>query len=222
MRILCKTQKILEMLNNGQIEELKFLLRDEIYKNELTRVPGAKQRYAAMKRYFKYFRSPTGQTKEICQKPCIVEFKGEEYTSFTNGFSLVLTKESSGEIELFEDPKNYLNIEKLISFDGTDRRINLTRVIAEAKGKGYKLKRSETTKSSDTYCLHYDDAYYAISLLDISYSIINDGDVSEVWHKVDNGLKPIVVKNNIGVCLVLPINPEFIKPDKITIIEAAL
>ena len=37
--------KILEMLNNGQIEELKALIQEEIFTNELKSKPGAKQRY---------------------------------------------------------------------------------------------------------------------------------------------------------------------------------
>ena len=41
--------KILEMLNNGQIEELKALIQEEIFTNELKSKPGAKQRYLAMK-----------------------------------------------------------------------------------------------------------------------------------------------------------------------------
>ena len=48
--------KILEMLNNGQIEELKEKISDEIFQEELKKSSGAdaKKRYTAMKRYFKY------------------------------------------------------------------------------------------------------------------------------------------------------------------------
>ena len=48
--------KILEMLNNGQIEELKEKIQDEIFQNELKKSDGtnAKKRHTAMKRYFKY------------------------------------------------------------------------------------------------------------------------------------------------------------------------
>ena len=49
--------KILEMLNNGQIEELKALIQEEIFTNELKSKPGAKQRYAAMKKYFSYVKN---------------------------------------------------------------------------------------------------------------------------------------------------------------------
>lgn len=50
--------KILEMLNGGQIEELKGKIQDEIFQEELKKSEGtdAKKRYSAMKRYFKYIR----------------------------------------------------------------------------------------------------------------------------------------------------------------------
>ena len=45
--------KVLEMINNGQIEELKALLQDEIFADSLKGNGNAKKRYSAMKRYFK-------------------------------------------------------------------------------------------------------------------------------------------------------------------------
>ena len=81
--------KALEMLNNGRIDELKELLRDEIYQDALKKKPGAKQRYAAMKKYFGYVR--TGRT--CCEKPAMIVFDGKTVTSFCNAYSLVLTSE---------------------------------------------------------------------------------------------------------------------------------
>lgn len=91
--------KVLEMLNKGLIEELKALLKDEIYANSLKRKPNGKKRYSAMKKYFTYTDSP----REICQKPYPIEFEGTRYISFTNSYTLVLTTEETGEIELFDD-----------------------------------------------------------------------------------------------------------------------
>ena len=48
---------VLEMLNAGRIDELKKILEDEIYEDSLKVKPGAKKRYAAMKKYFKYHTS---------------------------------------------------------------------------------------------------------------------------------------------------------------------
>ena len=40
--------KVLEMINNGQIEELKSLLQDEIFTDSLKGDGNAKKRYSAM------------------------------------------------------------------------------------------------------------------------------------------------------------------------------
>ena len=175
-----KNTKILEMINNGQIEELKAIIQDEIFTDSLKNKPGAKQRYTAMKKYFSYVNSNGSKALE---KPCIIKFKGEEYTSFVNGYSIVLTKESSGEIELFDAPDKYLQVEKMIAFNGEEKKVDFNLIIAEAKSKGYKLKKSEVEIGDNfKYVFHYDDAYFKIGLLDATYSIINDGGKATVWH----------------------------------------
>ena len=209
--------KILEMINNGQIEELKTLIQEEIFTEGLKSKPGAKQRYAAMKKYFSWIRS---DGNKILEKPCVVDFMEDIYTSFINGYSMALTTESSGEMELFEDPDKYLKVEKLIAFDGEEKEIDFNKIIAEAKSKGYKLKKSEVETGGDfKYILHYDNAYFKIGLLDITYSIINDGEKAIVWHKEGNKHAPMVIKNSLGICLVLPFNYEEEKRG-VTVIEA--
>lgn len=64
-----RSEKILEMLDNGKIEDLKAALQDEIYTESLKKKPDAKKRYSAMKKYFTYCDSG----REILQKPCEVE-----------------------------------------------------------------------------------------------------------------------------------------------------
>ena len=61
-----KNTKILEMLNNGEIEELKQLLSSEIYADSLTGNGTTKKRYAAMKRYF---AGKSKDTREFMNKP---------------------------------------------------------------------------------------------------------------------------------------------------------
>lgn len=209
--------KILEMINNGQIEELKTLIQEEIFTDELKSKPGAKQRYVAMKKYFSYIK---GNGNKACTMPCVIDYKGEKYTSFINGCSLALTTESSGEMELFEDPDKYLSVEKIIMFDGEEREIDFNKVIAEAKSKGYKLKRSEVEKGENfKYILHYDGAYFKIGLLDATYSIINNGEKATVWHPGDRKkYSPMIIKNSLGVCLVLPFHYDEEK-NGVTVIE---
>lgn len=211
--------KILEMINNGQIEELKTLIQEEIFTEGLKSKPGAKQRYAAMKKYFSYIK---GNGNKACTMPCVIDYKGETHTSFINGYSIALTTESSGEMELFEESEKYLNVEKMIVFEGEEKEIDFNKIIAEAKSKGYKLKKSEVEPGKDfKYVLHYDNAYFKIGLLDATYSIINDGEKAIVWHPGERKkISPIVIKNSLGICVVLPFNYDKEKSG-VTVIEVA-
>lgn len=47
-----KSSKVLEMLEQNRIEELKAELQDEIFTESLKSKPDAKKRYAAMKKIF--------------------------------------------------------------------------------------------------------------------------------------------------------------------------
>lgn len=191
--------KALEMLNNGQIEELKAALRDEVYAEVLKSKPNANKRYQAMKRYFRY----SDKGREILQKPCVVDFEGEKRTAICNGFSLVLTTESSGEISLCDEPNRYPPVARLINRDGDERKIDFKKVLAEAKSKGYKLKQSEIY--GNKYLMHYDGAFFRIGLLDITYGIIDDGREVTVYHP-EKSIRPMVIENDIGICTVMPIN----------------
>lgn len=208
--------KILEMLNNGQIEELKVLIQNEIFTEGLKNKPGAKQRYAAMKKYFSYIKA-----QDLAYTmPCVVDYYGEKYTSFINGTSMVLTKETSGDMKLFDDPKRYVNVENLIKCNGEKKEIDFNTIIAEAKSKGYKLKKSEVEQNGNfKYILHYDDAYFKIGLLDSTYSIINDGEKATVWHSGNHKkFSPIVIKNSLGFCAICPFKYDQ-KKGNVTVIE---
>ena len=114
--------RVLEMINAGRIEELKKLLQDEIYAESLKTTPNTKKRYTAMKKYFTY----VNQSRECLQKPYIIEFENKKYTSFTNSWSLVLTTESPGEIELFDESNGkYPDVSRLIKFGGIKKKIDL-------------------------------------------------------------------------------------------------
>ena len=193
---------ILEMLNSGRIEELKVKLQDEIYEEALKNKPGAKKRYSAMKKYFKYHNP----VRECLQKPCEVEFEGNKYISFTNSWSLVLTTEDCGEIEMFEDKERYPDVTRLIRFDGIKKRIDFHEVIAEAKSKGYKLTKSEVDYNFK-YLMLYDGTYYKIGLLDASMAIIDDGEPVMTYHPAGTRM-PLTIKNTIGLCMIMPVKYE--------------
>lgn len=190
--------KMLEMLNDGRIEELKEILRDEIYTELLSIKPGAKRRYAAMKKYFTYHNV----MREILSKPCPIEFDGVKYTCFCNSHSLALTIEGTGTIELCSTPESYPDISRLIHFDGEERTLDFKRIFANAKLQGYKLNKTEFRKGN--YLLHLDNAYYKMALLDSTLAIIDNGGEAVVYKPANQARKPLVIRNDIGIAVVMP------------------
>lgn len=199
-----KNTKVLEMLNNGKIEELKALLQDEIFTEGLASKSGSKKRYAAMKKYFTYVKSHN----KALTMPCVIDYDKEKYTSFVNGYSIALTRETAGEMDHFTDSKSYFDLSKFIVLDGEKKTVDFTKVLAEAKSKGYKIKKSEVDGNDFTYVMKYDGAFYKIGLLDATFSIIDNGENVEVYHKEGNRVAPIIIKNDIGYAVVLPMNFE--------------
>jgi len=192
--------KALQLLNEGRLAELKAQLQNEIYEESLKSKPNARRRYSAMKKYFSYKDS----VREVCQYPAEVEFEGKKYTSFTNSYSLALTTEPIGEIELIDPSVKYPDISRLIDLGGEIGKINFERAIAEAKSKGYKLKKSNL--ECNDYLLHYEDAYFRMALVDCTYGIIADGEEATVHYHGKH--RPMIVENDIGVCVILPIRFE--------------
>ena len=192
--------KVLELLNNGKIEDLKKMLQDEIYQESLKGKSNAKKRYTAMKKYFGYYNSG----RAALQKPCMVEFEGEKYASFTNGHPLALTKEDVGEIELFdENTGTYPDVTRLISFDGEKREFDICEVIAKAKSQSYKLKKSEVGYGY-RYLMKYEDAYFKVGLLDATFGLIGDGKLATAYHEKGPRNK-LTILTNIGVAVIMPV-----------------
>lgn len=205
-----KSAKVLEMLNSGHIEELKAMLEDEIYIDSLKNKPSVKKRYTAMKKYFTYVTS----AREVFNKPCTVEFEGVNYISFCNSYSLALTTEDCGEISMFNTSIGvYPDVCRLINYNGEKRTVDFSKIFAEAKSKGYKLKKSEVVNNK--YLLHFNGAYFRIGLLDVTFGIIDDGKEATVYRSKD-GIKPITIKTNIGICVVMPVRYE-IEPNSVII-----
>ena len=208
-----KSSKVLEMLIKGYVEELKAELKDEIYKESLKTNPNAKKRYAAMKKYFTYVTS----AREACSKPAIVEFEGQEYTSFCNSYSLVLTTESCGEMAMFNPDKgNYPDVTRLIRFDGEEDEIDISDVIAKAKAQGYKLKRD--TVMNNHFLMKYKGNYFRIGLIDSTFGVINDGNKATIYcEPVSN--RPITITNDLGICVIMPVRIDGELDDGTIVIE---
>lgn len=206
-----QNSKILEMLDKGQTEELKNLLQDEIYASSLKSNPSAKKRYAAMKKYLKTI----SESRPILTKPCEVEFEGEKYNSFTNSYSLVLTKESCGEIPMCDEPNRYPDVARLIARTGDLEKVDFNKVLAEAKSKGYKYSKSAI--HNNDYLMKYNDGYFRIGLVDITYGVIDEGKEIDVYFSNKN--RPITIENNLGIGIILPIRTTDEEPEGSVIIE---
>lgn len=193
----------LNMILAGKIDELIEKLREEIYVNSLRRKPNAKKRYSAMKKYF----TLSDHVRDICQKPCEVTFEGKNYISFTDSFSIIITTEGVGELELFDNKDGrYPDVHRFIKFEGEPQKINMNAILAEAKSQGYKLKKYEYF--SNHSLLRYDGAFFRIPLIDAAYGIIADDSEVEVYHG-NSYMKPLIIKNDIGIAVIMPINRPY-------------
>lgn len=213
--------KVLEMINNGQIEELKALLQDEIFADSLKGNGNAKKRYSAMKRYFKY----SDVTNEALNLPCKdIKVLGNTYTSFVNGYTIVLTTESIGEMENYDNTnESYFKVANILSLSDAKSVdvFDVNAILAESKAKGYKYKKSEVSQHQDfQYCFKYKEGYFKVGLLDQAFSIIDDGKEAEVYYTGPKGL--LFIKTSIGIAGILPFIAMENIEEKKTVIEAAL
>lgn len=207
-----RSSQVLEMLNQNRIEELKAKLQDEIFTESLKGNSNAKKRYAAMKRYLK----TVSEAREILTKPCKVTVHGGEYNAFCNSYSLALTTESCGELQMCPEPDRYPKLEHLVKFDGDEDRIDFNKVLAEAKSKGYKFTKNAI--HSNEYLMHYNGEYFRIALVDITYGIIDEGKETTVWFH--GKLRPITITNSLGIGVLLPIRYEGTPDEGTVVIEA--
>ena len=199
-----KNTKVLEMLNKDRIEELKALLQDEIYNDALNTRSGAKQRYAAMKRYQASISDYDNKIMKYIGSD--IEIHGEKYNCFIDGFTIALTQEKTGELELHNKEKHgeYFRINQMIpDLYNPDGKISYKEILAEAKQKGYKYIKKH--KESHTL-VKISNAHINMVLLEKAYSIIDDGEDAEIFLCEDKGKTPIILKTSIGICLILPVN----------------
>lgn len=199
------SDKILKMLNLGETDELKKLLQNEIYIKELNRKNGADKRYKAMINYFKL----SVLNKPVCRFPYRKNIKGITYSCFTDGFSAVLSKEDLGNMELYDEKKYnspYMDIEKIFKTNSEIifENFNMSKVFATAKSLGYKLNKGSLS-GNKAFIFELEGIYFNISLLDKAFRIIDNGEKVNILRE-QRTYSPIIVENNIGKCLVLPIN----------------
>lgn len=199
-----KNEKILEMLNNGEIEELKKVISEEIYNSSLDKNGNAKSRYKAMKDFYKF---PSDKTDTRFLKPCKKSIRGQLYNCFLSSDVLVCTKESTGNIELYnekEEAREWFNVEKLINASDFEiiEDIDFNDILSEAKSKGFKPVKQEIQYGNCAkYYLRFRDAYYKIGLLNKGYSIIDGGKHQEVFY--NDKVSPLYIYNSLGIVMLL-------------------
>lgn len=201
-----KNEKILEMLNNGEIEELKKVISEEIYNSSLDKNGNAKSRYKAMKDFYKF---PSDKTDTRFLKPCKKSIRGQLYNCFLSSDVLVCTKESTGNIELYnekEEVKEWFNPERLINASNFEiiKNIDFNDILSEAKSKEFKpIKQEIEYGECAKYYLHFRDAYYKIGLLNKGYSIIEGGKYQKAFY--GGSKKPLYIYNSLGIVMLLPV-----------------
>lgn len=201
-----KNEKILEMLNNGEIEELKKAISEEIYNSSLNKNGNVKSRYKAMKDFYKF---PSNKTDTRFLKPCKKSIRGQLYNCFLNCDVLVCTKESTGNIEMYdekEEAREWFNVEKLINAKDSEivEGINFNDIISEAKSKSFKpVKQEIQYDECAKYYLHFRNAYYKIGLLNKGYSIIEGGSHQKVFYRGNK--EPLFIYNSLGIVMLLPV-----------------
>ena len=216
-----KNTQILEMLNAGQIEELTVKIKEEIYQDSLKKDTGAKQRYAAMKRFFKYGIS--NKNTPALTMPYNID---TEYTSFCDGHGAALTKESIGELEMYDEGKHGKYVDVLKLFPTSDngysvfKNVSFAEIFAKAKADGYKLKKA-TAEFKEPYVVKMNNHYFNLAVIDKVISILDDGNGFEVWVNTKNSYSTIFVFSSIGKGIICPVNPNAIK-DSMKIYELYL
>lgn len=114
------------------------------------------------------------------------------------------------------------DVARLINFEGEPRKLDINKIIAEAKSRGYKLRKYEFF--SNHCLLHYDGSYFRIPLIDSAYGVIAEGGEAEVYHG-NSYRKPLLIKNDVGIALIMPINrdhgPDEEQDDSKIIIEVS-
>lgn len=205
-----KNEKILEMLNNGEIEELKKIISEEIYNSSLNKSSSnAKSRYKAMKDFYKF---PSDKIDTRLLKPCKKSIRGQFYNCFLNSDILVCSKESTGNIELYnekEEEKEWPNPEKLINASNFEiiKNMDFNDILSEAKSKGFKpVKQEIKYEECARYYLHFRETYYKIGLIHKGYSIIDGGKYQEVFYK--NKTSPLYIYNSLGIVMLMPVRVD--------------
>lgn len=171
-----------------------------------------KTRQTAMKRYFKY------AVDESQAYSLLYPYKGyetdlvsgtkEKFNLFCDGYSLVLTREDLGGMEIYQDhaEKEYplQMLQNILDCREKKHAADIHGFLENARNIGYTYKGSECRKSANfTYVWKYGGTYGKVGILDQAFKIIDDG--FPAWISNEGPNKPLILETSIGVCAVLPV-----------------
>lgn len=103
-----------------------------------------------------------------------------------------------------DEPDRYPDVTRLVHREGDLEKVDFNKVLAEAKSKGYKY--SKNAIHNNDYLMKYNDGYFRIGLVDITYGVINEGKEIDVYFNGKN--RPITIENDLGIGIVLPIRTD--------------
>lgn len=193
-----KTERILEMINNGEIAELKQLLQNEVYSKSLG--SDGKKRYSAMKRYYKF----TYDNRVALRK---INLLADGRKMFVDGYTFAITSEDAEGIPVLDPEVDHAQPFKIDDMLHRSKQVDtvtldICDILAEAKSKGYKFTKA-ALQGKEPRLLRLNDAYFNIALLNKAYSIIDDGEPARVYY---NGPKSLLlIETSVGCAGVLPL-----------------
>lgn len=75
--------------------------------------------------------------------------------------------------------------------------------LRSAKSHGYVLSKRYISNPRLSYLKRYENAYYNLALLDITYRIIDDGETALIYH-LEGSKNPITIQTGVGICMIMP------------------
>jgi hypothetical protein len=83
------------------------------------------------------------------------------------------------------------------------KEIDILQVLVKARVAGYRLLKSEVGPHAK-YVFEYDESFYKISLIDLSYNIIATAGPAKIAKKPGRN-QPMTIITEIGLCMIMPV-----------------
>lgn len=165
---------------------------------ELTDFPIA---YAFNEKQLEEALAKLGATKEEC---CTYLNMGDVMKKTDVPAFKAMLKRHTEELLMCDEPDRYPDVTRLVHRAGDLEKVDFNKVLAEAKSKGYKY--SKNSIHNNDYLMKYNDGYFRIGLVDITYGVIDEGEKIDVYFNGKN--RPITIENDLGIGIVLPIRTD--------------